>query len=160
WSVLPSANYVLQVSRSRLFTTLEINSRRQKTAAAAKVTSEGAFYWRVAAIGTDGEVGPYSSFRRFRVAGGAKAASDDHTPPRLTLKPPFHIGGQFYTIAGTTEPGATVFINNEEADVKSTGEFEKLVTFSKIGRNVVIIKANDPAGNQTVQSQSVLIEEE
>src|SRR5215212_1606798 len=63
WTQLPAGGYLLQVSRSRLFTTLEINSRRQKTSASAKVTSEGAFYWRVAAIGTDGETGPFSSFR-------------------------------------------------------------------------------------------------
>ncbi|HVR41051.1 MAG TPA: FecR domain-containing protein [Thermoanaerobaculia bacterium] len=160
WENIANASYVLQVSRSRLFTTLEINSRRQKTSAAAKVTSEGAFYWRVATIGADGEIGPYSSFRRFRIAGGAKAASDDHTPPRLTLKPAFHLGGAFFNIGGSTEPGATVFINNEEADVKSDGSFEKLVTFNKVGRNAVVIKAIDPAGNQTVQSQTVIIQEE
>ena len=49
WETVPGAGgYVLQVSRSRLFSALEINSKRQKTTAAAKVTAEGAFYWRVA----------------------------------------------------------------------------------------------------------------
>ena len=42
WDAVPTAtNYVLQVSRSRLFTSLEINSRRSKTTASAKVTAEG-----------------------------------------------------------------------------------------------------------------------
>ena len=55
WDAITNAtSYVLQVSRSRLFTSLEINSRRQKTTASAKVTAEGAFYWRVAAIGPEG----------------------------------------------------------------------------------------------------------
>ncbi|HUP60146.1 MAG TPA: hypothetical protein VNA69_06985 [Thermoanaerobaculia bacterium] len=152
--------YLLQVSRSRLFATQEINSRRQKTNASAKVTSEGAFYWRVASIGEDGETGPFSAFRRFRVSGGgSRGPNTDTNPPPLTLKPPFKLGGQFYMIAGTTEPGATVFINDEEADVDSSGAFQKLVSFGKIGPNSVVIKAVDAAGNPTVKSQTVIVEE-
>ncbi|HEX8171073.1 MAG TPA: hypothetical protein VF824_11090 [Thermoanaerobaculia bacterium] len=161
WDAQPGVgNYVLQVSRSRLFSTQEINSRRSKTTASARVTSEGAFYWRVASIGADGEVGPFSPFRRFRVSGGGKSAGNsDTTAPVLRLKAPFKLGGQYYMIAGTTEPGATIFINDEEVDVESNGSFQKLVSFEKIGRNAVVVKAVDPAGNQTVQSQSVLVEE-
>ncbi|MBV8516028.1 MAG: FecR domain-containing protein [Acidobacteria bacterium] len=154
-----ATGYLLQVSRSRLFATQEINSRRQKTTASARVTSEGAFYWRVASVGADGTPGPFSTFRRFRVSGGGKSSSTDTTPPVLHLKAPFKLGGQFYMIAGSTEPGATIFINDEEVDVESNGSFQKLVSFNKIGRNAVVVKAVDPAGNQTVQSQSVLVEE-
>ncbi|HEX2120900.1 MAG TPA: hypothetical protein VHL59_04590, partial [Thermoanaerobaculia bacterium] len=107
WQAQTGANaYVLQVSRSRLFATQEINSRRQKTSAAARVTSEGAFYWRVASVGPDGEIGPFSAFRRFRVSGGGKIASSDTVAPPLQLKSPYGLGGQFYMIAGATEPGA------------------------------------------------------
>ena len=56
----------LQVSRSRLFTSLEINSRRQKTTASARVTAEGAFYWRVASVGAG---------RRYRTVLRRSAAS-------------------------------------------------------------------------------------
>ena len=155
-----ATGYVLQVSRSRLFSTQEINKRMPKTSATAEVTEEGSFYWRVASVGPDGDVGPFSPFRRFRVSGGGKSAgSQDRTPPALRMKAPFHVGGQFYTIAGVTEPGATVFINDEEVDVESGGGFQKLVAFEKVGRNVVVIKAVDPAGNQKVESQFVIVEE-
>jgi hypothetical protein len=153
-----ATGYVLQVSRSRLFATQEINSRRGRAGASARGTKEGAFYWRVASVGPDGDIGPFSAFRRFRVSGGSKT-STDRTPPALTLKAPFPLGGQFYTIAGSTESGATVFINDEEVDVESNGSFQKLVSFDKVGRNVVVIKAIDAAGNQTVQSQTVMVEE-
>lgn len=155
-----ATGYVLQVSRSRLFSTQEINTRRSSTSAVARVTSEGAFYWRVASVGPDGDVGPFSTFRRFRVAGGGGSKSaTDREAPRLVMKVPFHVGGQFYTIAGSTEPGATVFINDEEVDVESSGAFQKLVGLDKVGRNVIVIKAVDAAGNQTVQSQTVTVEE-
>ena len=155
-----ATSYVLQVSRSRLFSTQEINKRMPKTSAMAQVTGEGSFYWRVASVGPDGDVGPFSPYRRFRVSGGGKSVgAQDRTPPVLRMKAPFHVGGQFYTIAGMTEPGATVFINDEEVDVESGGGFQKLVAFEKVGRNVVVIKAVDPAGNQKVESQLVIVEE-
>ena len=156
--------YQLEVSRSRLFSTKEINSRREKTNAVARVTSEGSFYWRVASIGPDGDVGPFSQFRRFRVAGGggkgSVSANADTTPPTLQLKAPFSVGAQFFIIEGTTEPGATVFINDEEVEVESNGHFKKLVQLNKVGRNSVIVKAVDPAGNANVVPQTVIVNEE
>jgi hypothetical protein len=155
--------YQLQVSRSRLFSTLEINSRREKPKAGAKVTNEGTFYWRVASIAQDGEMGTFSPFRRFRVSGGGSTqpstGGGDTVAPILELKAPFGIGSQFYMIEGTTEPGATVFINNEEVDVESSGHFKKLISFTKLGQNSVVVKAVDAAGNPTVKSQTVLVEE-
>jgi hypothetical protein len=154
--------YVLQVSRSRLFSTLEINSRRERTTASARVTSEGAFYWRVAAIGQDGDVGPFSPFRRFRVAGGGRgptAPTSDTQPPALRVNRPASIGGPYFMVEGVTEPGATVFINDEEVDVERTGHFKKLVSFARTGANAVVVKAVDPAGNQTVKSETVFVED-
>jgi hypothetical protein len=162
WQPQPGVtSYVLQVSRSRLFSTQEINKRMTKTAATAEVTEEGSFYWRVASVGPDGDVGPFSPFRRFRVSGGTRnpAGTQDRTPPILRMKQPFHVGGPYFTIAGQTEPGATVFVNDEEVDVSSTGAFQKLIAFSRIGQNVVVVKAVDPAGNQKVESQNVIVEE-
>jgi len=162
WDAVPgTSGYVLQVSRSRLFTSLEINSKRQKTTASARVTAEGAFYWRVASTGPSGDIGPFSAFRRFRVNGGGhEGAPALATPaPALQLKRPYPIGGPFYMIEGTTDPGATVLINDEEADVDASGHFKKLVSFNKVGQNVVTVKAINAAGKQTVLSETVLVEE-
>lgn len=164
WEAVPGATaYLLQVSRSRLFAALEINSKRTKTTATAKLTGEGAFYWRVASVGADGDAGPFSSFRRFRATGTGRetgtAASSQAPPPPLTLKRPYPIGGPFYMIEGNTEPGATVLINDEEVDVEPNGHFKKLVSFNKVGRNAVVVKAINAAGKQSVQSETVLVEE-
>ena len=162
WDTVPgSTGYVFQVSRSRLFSTLEINSRRQKNTAAANVTSEGAFYWRVASVGPDGDIGPFTSFRRFRVTGATRggAAATDAAPPMLQLNRPASLGGPFFMIEGRTEPGATVFINDEEVDVDQQGIFKKLISFSRTGQNAVVVKAVDPAGNPTVKSETVFVED-
>ena len=160
---MPAATgYVLQVSRSRLFTSLEINSRRQKTTASARVTAEGAFYWRVASIGADGDHRPV--LRRSAASASAAAgtkperAAPEAPAPVLRLKRPYPIGGPFYMIEGNTDPGATVLINDEEADVEANGHFKKLVSFNKVGRTVVV-KAINASGKQTIQSETVLVEE-
>jgi len=155
--------YQLQVSRSRLFSTLEIDARRTSTGAKTRVTSEGSFYWRVASIGADGEVGAFSAYRRFRITGMApsrtRVAGADTTPPALDLQAPFSLGGANYMISGKAEPGASVFVNDEAADVASDGTFKKLVTLAKVGYNVVVVKAVDPAGNQTVRRERVWVED-
>jgi hypothetical protein len=155
--------YQLQVSRSRLFTTFEINATRQESRAVTSVSSEGLFYWRVASIDSRGKVGPYSPSRRFRVRGVGslvETLETDKTAPALQVKRPFNIGGQFYLIEGKAEPGASVFINDEEiADVNTDGTFKKLISLEKVGWNSVVIKAVDLAGNQTVQRERVYTEE-
>jgi hypothetical protein len=166
WGTAPEAvAYQLQVSRSRLFSELEIDSRQNDTRAMARLTSSGVFYWRVASIGSGGNIGPFSAFRRFRAQGVAgpqgsqPAPSSDKTAPALQLKRPFNIGGQYYMIEGKVEPGATVLVNDEQIEVESDGAFRKLVSFDKLGWNKVVVKAIDAAGNQTVQSENVHVEE-
>jgi len=160
-----AAAYQLQVSRSRLFSALEIDAQRDDTRARVRVTSEGFFYWRVASIDADGKVGVFSPFRRFRVAGlggpvtPSPSAGSDKTPPELSIKRPTSLGGQFYLIEGKAEAGATVFVNDEEIGTEPDGTFRKLVSFNKVGINTVVVKAVDPAGNQAVQRVNVYVEE-
>ncbi|HEY0590668.1 MAG TPA: FecR domain-containing protein [Thermoanaerobaculia bacterium] len=164
WETSPqAAAYQLQVSRSRLFSSLEIDARRTATSASARVTDEGSFYWRIASIDASGRRGPFSPFRRFRVVGGGTSsggtAISDKTPPQLQLKRPFRIGGAYYLFEGKVEPGASVFLNDEELAVESDGSFKKLVSFSKVGWNTVIIRAVDPSANQTIKRENVYVEE-
>lgn len=164
WADVEGAKeYQLQVSRSRLFATQEINSTRTNSRAVAEVSSEGVFYWRVASVDRNGRRGPFSDFRRFRVAGVGSSLENlagDKSPPALQVKRPFPIGGQFYLIEGKVEPGASVFINDEEVtDVASDGSFKKLIGLGKVGWNSVVIKAVDLAGNQEIKREKVYAEE-
>ena len=89
----------------------------------------------------------------------AGAANQESPPPALQVKKPYSIGGPFYMVEGTTDHGSTVFINDEEVDVESNGHFKKLISFNKVGRNSVVVKAVNAAGKQTIQSETVLVEE-
>ncbi|HVT05626.1 MAG TPA: hypothetical protein VHL58_19885 [Thermoanaerobaculia bacterium] len=166
WGVNAQAKaYQFQASRSRLFSSLEINARKTTTKARARITSEGIFYWRVASVDAQGRLGPYSQFRRFRVAGSGSTAvagpagNGDKTPPAIQVSRPRPLGGQYYLVEGKVEPGAQVFVNEEEVSVESDGSFRKLVSFAKVGLNTVIVKAVDSAGNQSVQRENVYVEE-
>jgi hypothetical protein len=166
WDPLTGAiGYLLQVSRSQIFTTQEVNSRRTKPGATAKLTDEGVFYWRVASISTEGDVGPFSATRRFRASGSGTsttpgAANQEAPPPNLNLKQPFRVSNEFYIIEGTTDPGSTVFIGDEEVEVESNGHFKKLLSFNKVGHNIIVIKAVNAAGKPTIKNQEVLVESE
>lgn len=164
WAAVPSSEgYQLQVSRSRLFGHTEIDAHRNRPSARVRLTSEGSFFWRVASVRPGGEVGPFSPHRRFRVTGigdsPASAAARDQEPPTLSVRSPIPFGGEFYLIEGQAEPGASVFVNDLEVEVNSDGSFRKLISFGKVGYNDVIVKAVDPAGNQTVNRERVLVEE-
>lgn len=158
-----TGGYRLQVSRSRLFGNIEIDADRDQPEARVRLTSSGSFFWRVASIDRNGQQGPFSGHRRFRVTGISEgpgvSVTQDTTPPSLELDRPSRLGGPNFIIRGVAEPGASVFIDEEQVPVGSDGSFSKLITFRKIGYNTVVVKAVDPAGNQTVKRERVLVEE-
>jgi hypothetical protein len=71
WSkVTEAARYRLQISRSRLFvpdsTEVDLDDRVQSTAR-VKVSKEGSYFWRVAAIESNGLTSDWSPVRRFKM---------------------------------------------------------------------------------------------
>jgi hypothetical protein len=131
---------------------------RTGTAARVKVTREGSYYWRVAAIDNSGRPSDWSAVRRFKMgvqpvsAGGLRGS-----PPRLTVSAPQQMGNLFL-VFGKTDPGAVVTINSEPADVAPDGSFKKTVTINRDGSATLVVKAVDAAGNETVKQVKVFVE--
>ncbi len=69
WQPVPGARrYALQVARNRLFARNIIDiDDRETTWARLGLLGDGTFVWRVAAIGREGVIGPWSTPRRFKV---------------------------------------------------------------------------------------------
>jgi hypothetical protein len=162
WSpVTRAAPYRIQVSRSRLFapdaTDVDLDNRTV-SGARVKVAREGSYFWRVAAIDGSGHFSDWSVVRRFRM--GIEPVSVGGlggTPPRLTVSPPQQMGNIFL-VFGKTDPGAVVTINGEPADVAQDGSFKKTVTINRDGSAVLVIKAVDGAGNESVKQVKVFVE--
>ena len=161
WNAVTRASrYRIQVSRSRLFapdaTDVDLDNRTG-TGARVKVTREGSYFWRVAAIDNSGRPSDWSAVRRFKmgvepVAGGLRGS-----PPRLTVSPPQQMGNLFL-IFGKTDPGVVVTINAEPTDVARDGSFKKTVTVNREGSAILVVKAVDAEGNETVKQVKVFVE--
>lgn len=161
WSSVPAAvRYRLQISRSRLFvpdaTEVDLDNRTE-TSALVKVSREGSYFWRVAAITSDGIPSDWSAVRRFKMLTEPPRTGPNAAPPPLTVFPPQQMGSLFL-IFGKTDPGASVTVNGELADVHSDGSFKKTITIDKDGYAMLIVKAVDAAGHETVNRIRVFVE--
>jgi len=162
WSRVPdAARYRIQISRSRLFVpdANEVDlDNRTGLSAQIKVSREGSYFWRLAAIDRAGYYSDWSAVRRFRmVAEPIRAGSGDTTPPDLSVLPPQQMGNIFL-IFGKTEPGAIVTVNAEPADVGADGSFKKTITIERDGYAMLVIKAVDSSGNETIRRMRVFVE--
>lgn len=162
WTKVPDAvRYRLQISRSRLFvpdsTEVDLDDRVQ-TSSRVKVSREGSYFWRVAAIDASGVASDWSLVRRFKMlTEPVKSGGGDGTPPELTVFAPQQMGNLFL-IYGKTEPGAIVTVNAEPADVESDGSFKKTVTVERDGAAMLVVKSVDASGNETVKRVRVFVE--
>jgi len=161
WAAVPAAaRYRLQISRSRLFVpdAIEVDlDHRTETYAVVKVSREGAYFWRVATINRDGTSSDWSAVRRFKMLAEMPRAGANAPPPPLTVSPPQQMGNLFL-ISGKTDPSATVTVNGETADVDSDGSFRKTITIDRDGYAMLIVKAADASGNETVKQIKVFVE--
>ena len=161
WSAVPSAvRYRLQISRSRLFvpdaTEVDLDNRTE-TYAVVKVSREGAYFWRVAAIAPDAVASDWSAVRRFKMLTEPPRAGPSAAPPPLVVSAPQQMGNLFL-IYGKTDPGASVTVNGELADVDTDGSFKKTITIDHDGYAMLIVKAADASGNETVKRIKVFVE--
>ncbi len=161
WGSVPKAvRYRIQISRSRLFvpdaTEVDLDNRTD-TSARVKVSREGSYYWRVAAINAETNPSDWSLVRRFKMLAEPPRAGLGTSPPRLAVSPPQQMGNLFL-IFGKTDPGAIVTVNSEPADVEPDGSFKKTITIDREGYATLVIKAVDAAGNETVKPVKVFVE--
>jgi len=156
-SVKGSERYRLMISNRSMFTDLLYDAERSGNSAAVDGVALGSYFWRVAAIGPDGVEGPFSEVRRFRVSSQHIRDKTDNEPPKLEIEEFVPIG-QMVIINGATEPGATLWVDNQKIDLYENGSFNAVVRLRTEGANDVRIVAQDTAGNETVVTRSAFVE--
>jgi len=148
WEPVPGVReYRLSVSQRSLFTDPLFQGNVQETSITVEGLGERSYYWKVEAVMPDGGYGPSSPVRRFKVTGQSVRDDQDRTPPRLEVTD-FLLSGPMVIINGVTEPGATLWIDNEKVDVYEDGTFYAVIRLRKEGENVVEFLAQDAAGNE------------
>lgn len=162
WSKVPeAARYRIQIARSRLFvpdaTEVDLDDRTEASAR-VKVSREGSYFWRVAAINSRSVSSDWGLVRRFKMlTEPPRSGVGDMNPPALAVSAPQQMGNLFL-IFGKTEPGSIVTVNAEPADVENDGSFKKTITIDQEGYAMLVIKSVDAAGNETVRRVRVFVE--
>jgi hypothetical protein len=121
--------------------------------------SEGIYYWRVSAFASGRGESKFSDIYKFRIRKISKRlSSEDTTPPVLEVDE-LKVLGNIILIFGKTEPDVLLTINNKRVDVDSDGAFKDVIELHKLGKNTLIITAQDPSGNKEVLEKEVFITE-
>jgi hypothetical protein len=157
WERVPGAgSYRLTISDKALFTASLYDAEREGTQAVLDGVGDGSYYWKVAAISGD-ITGRFSEPRRFRVSTAKIRDREDTDPPSVEITEFVSIG-LMVIVNGRTEPGSTLWIDNEKVDVDDDGTFYQVVRLRKEGLNEVRFVAQDTAGNETVLTRSTYVE--
>ena len=61
-------------------------------------------------------------------------------------------------INGRTEPGSTLWVDNEKVDVHDDGRFYTVVRLRKEGMNELKLRAQDNAGNEAALTRNAYVE--
>ena len=69
-----------------------------------------------------------------------------------------HLKRNLFLVFGKTDPGCVVTVNSEPADLETDGSFKKTVTINREGSAILVVKAVDAAGNETVKQVRVFVE--
>jgi hypothetical protein len=158
WHDVPKADrYHLVISDRALFTEPLYDAERASASAVLDGAGEGTYYWRVAAISAAGLKGPFSTPRRFRISSQKIRDRTDVEPPDLEITEFVHIG-MMVIVNGRTEPGATLWADNEKIDVYDDGTFYSVIRLRREGLNKLRFVSQDTAGNEASLVKSAYVE--
>ena len=158
WDSVPGTKrYHLLISDKALFTDPRYDAERAGTRAVIGDVPEGSYHWKVAAISSSGVRGPFSGARRFRVSSQKILDRSDSVPPILEITE-FVAVGTMVVVNGRTEPGSTLWVDQEKIDVLDDGNFSTVVRLRREGLNDVRFVAQDTAGNETEVVRSAYVE--
>jgi len=158
WQAVPGAkSYKLTISNGSLFSAPLYDDARSGTHAELAAVPAGSYYWRVAAITSADAKGPFSPTRRFRVSSQKIRDKSDTVPPVLEITELVPIG-MMVIVNGRTEPGATLWINNEKTETYDDGTFYAVVRLRKEGMNDIRFVSQDTAGNEAELTKTAYVE--
>jgi hypothetical protein len=155
--VAGATQYHLVISDKSLFTDTLYDAQRDGTTAVLEGVPPGSYFWKVAAISNSGKRGPFCKQRRFRVSSQKIRDRGDELPPQLEITE-FVPVGLMVIVNGHTEPGATLWADNEKVDVFDDGTFYAVLRLRKEGLNELRFVAQDTAGNETEVVRSTYVE--
>jgi len=154
WKDVPGArSYRLVLDFSQSFNKPLHDKPVDKSTQALSGLVEGRYFWRVAAIDSQGNEGAFSEAGRFRVT---KLRSSGAPPPALVISS-VETRANILQIKGRTEPGATVSVNGQPLDVESDGTFNEFITLDKAGAQQIVSMAVGINGGVAKKIERVVV---
>jgi hypothetical protein len=155
WSAVPEAStYRVMVDFSPSFARpLFDRQTARSTQMELRALEAGSYYWRVAAIGTDGTEGSFSDLWRFTLA---KSPPSTASPPPLAFEDA-ELKGNILHVRGRTEPGATLSLSGVRLEVQADGSFNEFVTFDGGAGATVRLTATGTRGGTVEQRRRVTV---
>ncbi len=154
WNEVSDASaYWLEISADRAFKKTILNQKglRQTVFRENQQLKDGMYYWRVAAVNSNGFPGISSRVRFFRII-------NDNSPPYLVIhspRPEDITAENPVKVIGEAEQDAAVFFDGKPVEISEDGIFRFDFPLTK-GENEVKIQAKDKAGNVTDLKRSVI----
>jgi hypothetical protein len=147
------AGYHLRVSRNPYFSSTVIDEKVATPELTAQM-SEGAYYWSVQSVDSEGVESIDSEKNRFTVI---PKGSESVTIP-LEIEN-FVQHGHVIEIRGKTEPNARVMVNGQEVPlVTAEGNFQFLTAPLPSGENIVTVTAQNSKGGVNTRQKKVVIQ--
>ena len=139
--------YRFMIARDPDFEDVVYDERLLKNKFSLGNLKNGSYYWRVSAVKDRGD-GIFSDAREVVV-------TRDIDPPELSIGSlPQTVYEDTYTVHGSTEQGAEVFVGGNPVHISPTGSFEYELLLEH-GLNVLVVEAVDSVGNVAYFSQLI-----
>jgi hypothetical protein len=148
--------YRLQVSPSGMFSNLVIDKKTSgATSARVSGLEEGTYYWVVSSIDSQGVESQPSAANRFSLVQQLEAGSQVFLEVTNIIQ-----HGRVLEIAGRTEPGSTVIINNEQVfNIAPDGTFRHFTSpLPRTGANQITITAQNRKGDTHTVRRTIVLE--
>jgi len=155
WSAVPEASaYRVMVDFSPSFARpLFDRQTARSTQMELRALEAGSYYWKVAAVGTDGTEGSFSDLWRFTLVRSTQSAA---SPPPLVFETA-ELKGNVLHVRGRTDPGATLSLSGVRLEVQADGSFNEFVTFEGAAGATVRLTATGIRGGTVEQRRRVTV---
>jgi len=155
WNSVPGASgYRVMVDFSSSFARPLFDRRAERpTQMELRSLDAGSYFWKVAAVGTDGTEGSFSDTWRFTLA---KAPQIAVSPPPLVFEAA-ELKGNVLHVRGRTEPGASLTLSGEAIEVQADGSFNEFLTFEGTAGATLVLKATGLKGGSAEQRRRVTV---
>ncbi|MBX7219386.1 MAG: FecR domain-containing protein [Blastocatellia bacterium] len=108
------------------------------------------YYWRVAGIEADGRTGLWSEEHQLQTI---QRIEEPNRPIRIDRPAITAIQPGLIEVAGTTEPGVTLLINQVPTLVDNHGKYNRAIEL-KNGKGRIRLEASDPTGRRGTRTES------